>query len=153
MNIDKYLNSYEKYRNAVLGLKKAVDKLSRRKTAISGILEIIDCHQLENEYLKKKRILGYRTKKLQKAISRIEDPRMTDYLACKYIYGMTNDEIAECFNYCERQVYRIASVAKKRLSAAMNSHAPKPRRMVSRQSYKFDKKRKKPSLRKKYRKD
>ena len=145
MNIDRYLSTYESYRNTVYGLKRVIEKL-REEKARQGQPE--EFEELESRYLKKKSILDYATRRLQREISRIKDPKLSTYLVCKYLCGMKNDEIAESFNYCERQIYRIASRAKKRLENAIRINTPRPRRGRHRMKYRFSSKITDASLRK-----
>lgn len=145
MDVVKYLASYENYRDVVLGMKKA----ARRRSTDSGdilpsvgvMAEFMDCDELEREYEKKKNILTYATKRLQRAISEISDPRLSDYLVCKYFYCMTNEEYAEQLGYCVRQVYRIATKAKLELSKHLKIRPPKARRWIRKGRFAYSKKR------------
>lgn len=152
MNIEEYLAAYESYRDTVLGLKKAVEKMSakdnRKTVPVGEMIDFVDYEELEKEYVKKKRILSHATKKLQRAISHIRDPRLSNYLVCKYLCCMKNEDYAVSFNYCERQVYRIASLAKKQLSEQMKPNSPLPRRGKRGQRFRFSPKSTKTSLRK-----
>lgn len=152
MNIEEYLTAYETYRDTVLGLKKAVEKMcagnDRRALPVGEMIDFVDYEDLEKEYVKRKRILTHATKKLQRGISRISDPRLSNYLICKYLCCMTNEQYAENFNYCERQVYRIALSAKKQLAKILSPAAPIPRKSKRGQKYTFSAKKPKTSLRK-----
>ena len=152
MNIEEYLTAYESYRDTVLGLKNAVERMSDgqdgRLLPVGKMIDFVDYEELEKEYVKKKRILSHATKKLQRAISRIRDPKVSNYLICKYLCCMKNEDFAASFNYCERQVYRIASNAKKQLAELMKPEVPLPRRVRERQQFRFSPKSTRTSLRK-----
>ncbi len=136
MNIDRYLVAYENYRDTVLGMKKAMSRVSTGgKLPVREMIEFVDYEELEREYERKKRILSHETKRLQKAISKISDTRLSNYLTCKYLYCMTNEEFAENFTYCERQVYRISSKARKELHKHMVPCIMKARRLKSKKRF------------------
>lgn len=130
MNIDRYLIAYENYRDTVLGMKKAMSKANTgEKLPVGEMIDFVDYEELEKEYERKRRILSHATKRLQKAISEITDTRLSNYLICKYLYCMTNEEFAENFTYCERQVYRISAKARKELYKHLIPCMMKARRM------------------------
>lgn len=152
MNIEEYLTAYETLRDTVLGMKRAVEKMYAGKNAkslpVGEMIDFVDYEELEKEYVKKKRILTHATKKLQRTISRISDTRVSSYLICKYICAMTNEDFASNFNYCERQVYRIASNAKKQLAALLHPSVPLPKKTDRGRCYTFEKRKPKKTLRK-----
>ena len=132
MDIEKYLAAFEVYRDMSFGMKKAIRRMnagrSEDKIPVGEMMDFVDYEELEREYEKKRRILSHATRRLQRAISKIPDERLSNYLVCKYLCGMTNEYIAESFNYCNRQIYRIASVAKKELKKHLAREIPLARR-------------------------
>lgn len=151
MNIDRFLAAYEGYRETVIGMKKAArrrESCEIRSLDKDVMRDIMDYDELEREYEKKRRILSHATRKLQRAISKIRDPRESNYLICKYLEGMTNEEYAECYSYCERQVYRIASSAKKKLYRYLILEMPRAKRWKTGKRFSVSTKKHKTSLRK-----
>lgn len=152
MNIEEYLTAYETLRDTVLGMKRAVEKMyagnNPKALPVGEMIDFVDYEELEKEYAKKRRILTHATKKLQRTISRISDTRVSNYLICKYVCAMTNEDFASNFNYCERQVYRIASSAKKQLALVLRPSVPLPRKTDRGRCYTFRKRSPKRTLRK-----
>lgn len=152
MDIEKYLTAFEVYRNTVFGIKKAVRRMNAGKTdnglPVGEMMDFVDYEELEREYEKKRRILSHATKRLQKAISKIRDERLSNYLVCKYLCGMTNERIAEDFNYCSRQVYRISALAKKELKRLLPRELPTVGRGERNKRYTFSERKAKKSYRK-----
>lgn len=137
MRIDEYLDAYESYRDTVLTFEKVFKnrlKGEEKVTQTSGnavvgeMIEYVDYDELKREYERKKRILTRATKRLQRAISNISDVKLSNYLVCRYLCCMTNESIADSFQYCERQIYRIASRAKQRLYENLLQEMPTARR-------------------------
>jgi hypothetical protein len=83
---------------------------------------------LKKELCHRERVLRYATARMQEAIARMGDTRLANYVICKYFHNMKNSDIAEVFNYSERQIYRISSDAKPRLYRELVKLMPKPRR-------------------------
>ena len=152
MDIERYLTAFEVYRNTVFGIKKAMRRISAGKSEngvpVGEMMDFVDYDELEKEYEKKKRILSHATKRLQKAISKINDERLSNYLVCKYLCGMTNERVAEDFSYSSRQIYRIAALAKKELKKRLVREMPKARRGRIGGRYKFSERKAKKSYRK-----
>ena len=152
MNIEKYLTAYESYRDTVLGMKKAVRRMNMGKYAaalpVGEMIDFVDYEELEREYEKKRRILTQATRRLQRAISAISDPRLSNYLECRYLYRMTNEKYAESFNYCERQVYRIGKAAKAELYRHLVVEMPRAKRWKTEKKFSFSPRRAKKSFRK-----
>ncbi len=133
MRIDEWLASYEEFRDGVLLMGRTLPKDAGKdvfgKEAFAELKEFVDYDELMREYERKKRILNHTTRKLQKAIMRVRDARVANYLICRYLYGMKNEDISLKFNYCERQVYRIATLARRRLCRAFHETGLTPRRL------------------------
>lgn len=136
MNIDEYLNAFERYRKTVMRLESAFREVWGEEDAENGsrclsarwMIGLMDYDELEREYTRKKRILRQATERLQRAISEIPDDKIANYLVCRYLYRMTNEKIADHFNYCPRQIYRIASKAKKQLHRELLKEMPRVKR-------------------------
>jgi len=126
MRIEEYLDSYSNYRNgyqAMLNTVKLIEKHNDKN----------DCAYVSTEGVKKElyhreRVLRYATARMQAAIARIGDTRLSNYIMCKYFYGLKNAAIAVTFNYSERQIYRLSAEAKARLYRELLKLMPKPRR-------------------------
>ena len=150
MDVEKYLAAFEVYRNTVFGMKKAVRRMSAGRSEngvpVGEMMDFVDYEELEREYEKKRRILSHATKRLQRAISKIRDERLSNYLVCKYLCGMTNERIAEDFNYCSRQVYRISSLAKKELKRLLPREFPTIGRGERNKRYTFSERKAKSNL-------
>ncbi|MBR5817739.1 MAG: hypothetical protein IKY62_03740, partial [Clostridia bacterium] len=136
MRIDEWLASYEEFRDGVLLMGRAFpyeagkDVVGNResKCLVAELKEFVDYDELKKDYERKKRILNHTTRKLQRAILRVGDTRVSNYLICRYLYCMKNEDIATRFNYCERQVYRIATTARRKLCRAFREEGITPRR-------------------------
>lgn len=139
MRIEEYLDAYERYRDTVYSMGKNARLMAskmestadpRSLGAVGEIIEFVDYDELMREYERKKRILGRATARLQRAISRVHDLRYSSYLTARYLYGMKNEEIAANFNYCDRQIYRIAKAARHKLEEKLLLEMPKARRTL-----------------------
>ena len=134
MRIEEYLSAYSKYRENLTAMAKIVEGQKGVGEEASplrrdvGVMDFVDYENLEKEYVRKRYILGLATKRLQRAISRISELRLSNYLTYKYLYFMTNEEIAELCSYCPRQVYRIAAKAKKELHKSLMQEIPRAKR-------------------------
>lgn len=126
MRIDEYLERYERYRNGYHALQKTVKLVG--KPGFKNEFVFISLEVLERELSHRERVLRFATAKMQAAIARTGDPNLSNYIICKYFYGMKNTAIANTFNFSERQIYRISSAAKERLYRELLKLMPKPRR-------------------------
>ena len=126
MRIDEYLERYERYRNGYHALQKTVKLVG--KPGFKNEFVFISLEVLERELSHRERVLRFATAKMQAAIARTGDPNLSNYIICKYFYGMKNTAIANTFNFSERQIYRISSSAKERLYRELLKLMPKPRR-------------------------
>ena len=134
MRIDKYLECYARYRNVYHTMKQMAECIKNNEP------EIVECASFWREFEKHGRILRRATARLEAAISRIGDETLSNYLICRYFYGFKNARIAMMYSYCERQIYRIASRAKKGLYRELLKLMPKPRRGEKNKKYRFKKK-------------
>ena len=137
MRIDEYLDSYDRYKNGYQAMYKTIETIERRRFGRNFIFA--DTTNLKIELRRRERILRHATARMQAAISRLGDTYLANYLICKYLYGMKNSDIAQTFNYCERQIYRMSALAKKRLYIELLKLMPKPRRGDIGRSYKVQK--------------
>ena len=138
MNIEQYLKSYTLYREGVSNMKKAVEGFEKSQKAFektkkaqllsSEKIKLPNYERLLKEINKKERILTYATARLECAIAHMNDENLSNYIICKYFYGMKNCEIADVFCYCERHIYRLSIMAKKRLYEELVKLMPKPKR-------------------------
>ncbi len=128
MNIERYLIAFEHYRSSVVSMQRVMNRRSAMRERISEIagekIGFEEEEKMEREFERKKRILAHATRRLQKAITSLDEARLSDYLICKYIYNMKNTEIADALTYCERQIYRISREAKKQLCKYLTAHKP-----------------------------
>lgn len=154
MKIEEYLTAFEEYRNQVLVMEdilKSVDgrreereekgsikKQFKSNSVYTGaLMEFADLDKLREEYERRKRILSRATHRLQKAISEIYDVKLSGYLTCRYICGMKNEEIALKFNYCERQIYRLAQKARRELYNKLIFYMPSAKRHREMKIYRY----------------
>lgn len=126
MRIDEYLERYEKYRKGYNALQETVKFIGRQWGKKDFVF--VSREVLKRELAHRERVLRFATAKMQAAIARIGDPILSNYIICKYFYGMKNTAIANTFNFSERQIYRISSNAKERLYRELLKLMPKPRR-------------------------
>ena len=86
---------------------------------------------LRNNLAKKRRLLERYATRLIRATSLIEVPELRDYALYHYVYGLTNEQVADQSFYSVRTVYRYAVQAKRALRAAMRKVGPKAVRIPS----------------------
>ncbi len=140
MNIEKWLDAYEGYRDTTLGM---VNALAKRSTEfyeglpVGEMMEFVNYEELDREMIKRKRILAHATRRIQRAIKKIKDPKASGYLICKYLYRMSNEEIANEFCYCERHIYRLSSKARKMLALCLEKTPPRVMRMSKGQRFSY----------------
>ena len=158
MRIEEYLTAYEGYRATVLAMERTFLKMAEdegRMTAsgvrfgndsantytVGEIIKFADTDELRREYERRKRILTHATGKLQRAIARIRDVKLSVYLTLRYLYGMRNEDVAFRLNYCERQIYRLAKNAKTALKFQLLKEMPSARRGSKGRTYRLKKQR------------
>ncbi len=78
------------------------------------------------EALARKRRLAERyATRITRAISHIPTQELREYALYHYLYGLTNEEIAEQSFFCVRTVYRYARKAREQLRLALRAVGPK----------------------------
>lgn len=155
MKIDEYLALYSEYRKRVIDMAKTIDFIKARTSdsEVKTLFEIKDCcdvatKRLEERFERKKRILGRATRRLKRAIDKMENADEVMYLTCRYIYFMDIEDIASAMRFSTRQVYRLGAKAKEHIFEKLLEEMPKAKRTL-RSIYK----RKGISIKKSYRKN
>ncbi len=133
MKINEYLALYSEYRKSVIEMAKTIDFVKARKRENEGethfeINGILDVEKLEENFERKKRILGRATGRLKRAIGKMNNAAEVKYLLCRYVYFMDVEDISKVMMASERQVYRIAQSARKHLFERLLDEMPKARR-------------------------
>lgn len=139
MTLDEYITRFrllqrsaeqeEKRLNLLKG--RAYQRFSARfAKAQSPLLSayVVTVQEVENRWRRKQRLCERYGERIARATSLIESPVLREYALCRYLYGLTHEEIAEQSFYCVRTVYRHGKQAKKELEKALLSLMPKPRR-------------------------
>lgn len=88
-------------------------------TTQSGVRERIERRQ---------RLCLRYAERIARAVARIPSPVLQQYAMCRYLYGMTHEDIAEQSFFCVRTVYRHATQARRELNRALLAVMPKVRR-------------------------
>ncbi|MBR5294971.1 MAG: hypothetical protein IKU24_00095 [Clostridia bacterium] len=101
--------------------------LHRFENAKDPILSsvMISEQKLRRNYEKKQRLCERHAIRLTRAISLIENKELREYALCRFLYGLTHEEIAEQSFFCVRTVYRYGKKAKEELRKAMLRVQPK----------------------------
>ncbi len=81
--------------------------------------------KLRHDFAKKQRLCEKYAVRLTRAISLIRSPQLREIALCRYLYGLTHEEIAEQSFFCVRTVYRYSKKAKEELRKAMLLVQPK----------------------------
>ncbi len=116
---ERSLNLYSSgaYRSFLRRFEGAKDPL------LSSVL--ISEKKLRQDFEKKQRLCERYAIRLTRAISLIESPQLREIALCRYLYGLTHEEIAEQSFFCVRTVYRHSKKAKEELRKAMLRVQPK----------------------------
>lgn len=93
---------------------------------------LISEQKLRQDFEKKQRLCERYAVRLTRAISQIESSQLREIALCRYLYGLTHEEIAEQSFFCVRTVYRYSKKAKEELRKAMLSVQPKQVRINDR---------------------
>ena len=126
MTIDRYLTLYEEYKKDTAAIER-VAKLQREASEgvtytwmwYGGKNNYVDKESLERELARRVRIMKRASARIQAAISRIRNDKFSNYLICRYLYGMKNSDIALALSYCDRHIYRLSRDAKQRLKTEL----------------------------------
>ncbi len=107
--------------------------LHRFESAKNPLLSsvILSEKKLREDFEKKQRLCERYAIRLTRAISLIESRQLREYALCRFLYGLTHEEIAEQSFFCVRTVYRYGKKAKEELRQAMLRVQPKRVRIPS----------------------
>ena len=89
---------------------------------------VLSAQKVEKRWKHKQRLCERYGERIARAIDLIESPVLREYALCRYLYGLTHEEIAEQSFYCVRTVYRHGKAAKKELEKALLSLMPHVKR-------------------------
>ncbi len=83
---------------------------------------------LENRLRRRERLCLRYAERLARAVALIRSPVLQQYALCRYLYGMTQESIAQNHFFSLRTTYRHARSAARAMTEAMKQVEPKVRR-------------------------
>ena len=90
---------------------------------------IADQKEIERSLKRKKRLYQRYALRLARAIAAISIPELRKYALYRYLYGLTQEEIADWSLWSVRTVYRYGKQAKKAIEEALLQVSPKCKRI------------------------
>ena len=137
MNLEAYITRFRLLQRAVEKDERMLSLMGRSEyTAFlrrfgGAESTVLSPHLLTREGVaarirRRQRLCLRYAERITRAAERLPSPVLQQYALCRYLYGMTHEDIADESYFSVRTVYRQARMARKEMAAALLRVMPRP---------------------------